>query len=116
MVNLEVYKTKLEEIRQFARENNVSEFEIDKALHNSFCILKTRNQKCSVLSCLKIIILILFMVIVCFVSFNWKFLAIIVMRNLQNSIYPTLKLLRKVAIPIIQHYPSLSGMIRLSFT
>ncbi|XP_031837872.1 uncharacterized protein LOC116429255 isoform X2 [Nomia melanderi] len=77
MVNLETYETELEKIRQNARENNISESDIDKMLTRSFRILE-------------------------------RFIAVMIMRNLQNSIYPGLKLLRKIAVPVIQHYPSLS--------
>ncbi|XP_076624232.1 uncharacterized protein LOC143343327 isoform X1 [Colletes latitarsis] len=106
MVNLELYKIKLEEIRQYARENDISESEIDATLQSSFRILKKKEKKC--VSCLKIMILISFVTIICFVSFDSRFLAVMIMRNLQNSIYPSLKLLRKIAMPIIQYYPSLS--------
>ncbi|XP_053976489.1 uncharacterized protein LOC128875146 isoform X1 [Hylaeus volcanicus] len=108
MVNLELYKLKLEEIKQYARENNISESEIQKTLENSFHVHKMRQKKYNASYCLKIMILVIFIIIVCFASINWKFLVIMTMRNLQNSIYPMLKLLRKTAMPIIHHYPSLS--------
>lgn len=109
---LEVYATKLEEIRQYARENDISESEIDRALQNSFRIVQKKRKRCRTY-CMRIMILILFMITICFVSLDRRFLTAIIMRNLQNSIYPGLKLLRKVAIPIIQHYPSMSGMFTL---
>ncbi|XP_076667193.1 uncharacterized protein LOC143368396 [Andrena cerasifolii] len=108
MVNLEVYKIKLENIRQYARENGISESDIDKTLQKSFQILESKSKPRGAACCVKLTILVLLVMIICFASFDRKFLAAIIMRNLQNSIYPGLKLLRKVAVPIIQRYPSLS--------
>lgn len=112
MVNLEVYKAKLEKIRRYARENGISESDIDETLQNSFKILESKRKPRGAACCVKLTIVVLLVMIVCFASFDRKFLAAIIMRNLQNSIYPGLKLLRKVAVPIIQHYPSLSGMFK----
>lgn len=108
MVNLEEYKSKLEQIRQHAQENGISESDIDQALQNSFCILERRNKKYGVSFCMKIVAVVIFFTIVCFVSFDQRFLVVMLVRNLQNSIYPGLKLLRKIAVPVIEQYPSLS--------
>ncbi|XP_076243078.1 uncharacterized protein LOC143184609 [Calliopsis andreniformis] len=107
-MTLEVYVAELEKIRQFARENGISESDIDKALQNSFQILEKKKKRCCTSFCTKFVLLILFLIIICFVSLDRRFLTAMIMRNLQNSIYPGLKVLRKVAVPIIQHYPSLS--------
>ncbi|XP_043512278.1 uncharacterized protein LOC122529849 isoform X2 [Frieseomelitta varia] len=108
MANLEVYKEQLQKIRQYARENGITENEIDKALQNSFRILEKKEKKVNLCFIVKSMFVILFIIIVCFISFDKKFLVVMLMRNLQNSIYPGLKLIRKIAIPVIQHYPSLS--------
>ncbi|XP_068986724.1 uncharacterized protein LOC117165963 isoform X2 [Bombus vancouverensis nearcticus] len=89
MVDLEVYKKQLKKIRQFARENDITENEINKALQNSFRTLEKKKKK---------------------VNFRFFMKSVMLLRNLQNSIYPGLKLLRKIAVPIIQHYPSLSEL------
>ncbi|PBC25594.1 hypothetical protein APICC_07310 [Apis cerana cerana] len=88
MVHLEEYKKELEKIYQCAHENGITETEINRILQNSFYILEKKNKKINFHIVIKIMLL----------------------RNLQNSIYPGLKLLRKIAIPIIQHYPSLSEL------
>lgn len=111
MANLEVYRKQLQKIRQYARENGITENEIDKALQNSFRTLEKKKKKINLCFIVKSMVVILFIIIVCFISFDKKFLVVMLMRNLQNSIYPGLKLLRKVAVPVIQHYPSLSGML-----
>ncbi|KZC09378.1 PREDICTED: uncharacterized protein LOC107187590 [Dufourea novaeangliae] len=108
MVNLEVYRSKLEAIRRYARENGISEIEIDNTLKKSFQILETRTKKYGVPCCIKTILVVFFMIIICFMSFDQRFIAVMIMRNLQNSIYPGLKLVRNIAMPIIQQYPSLS--------
>ncbi|KAK9304316.1 hypothetical protein QLX08_004302 [Tetragonisca angustula] len=108
MANLEVYKEQLQKIRHYARENGITENEIDKALQNSFRVLEKKEKKVNLCFIVKSMFVILFIIIVCFISFDKKFLIVMLMRNLQNSIYPGLKLIRKIAIPVIQHYPSLS--------
>ncbi|XP_076298979.1 uncharacterized protein LOC143218008 isoform X1 [Lasioglossum baleicum] len=108
MANLKLYKTKLEEIRQKARENDIPEIEIDKMLENSFRILEMRKTQRGTFCCSKITIIILLIVIACLIFFDRRFISVMIMRNLQNSIYPGLNLLRKIAVPIVQHYPSLS--------
>nr|XP_034191760.1 uncharacterized protein LOC117609476 isoform X1 [Osmia lignaria] len=108
MFHLGEYRNELERIRQYARKNGISDTDIDQALQKSFCILEKRNKKCAVSFCIKIIVVVLFITLVCFVTFDQRFLAVMLLRNLQNSIYPGLKLLRKIAVPVIKQYPSLS--------
>ncbi|XP_078042734.1 uncharacterized protein LOC144473058 isoform X1 [Augochlora pura] len=108
MVNLELYKSKLEEIRQKARNNDISEKEIDKMLNNSFRILELKRRQRGISCCTMLTIPILLIVIISLVFFDRRFISAMIMRNLQNSIYPGLKMLRKIAVPVIQHYPSLS--------
>lgn len=115
MVDLEVYKKQLKKIRQFARENDITDNEINKALQNSFRTLEKKEKKVNFRFFMKSMVTLLFIIIICFISFDKKFLGVMLLRNLQNSIYPGLKLLRKIAVPIIQHYPSLSGMLILQF-
>ncbi|XP_017757966.1 PREDICTED: uncharacterized protein LOC108549197 [Eufriesea mexicana] len=110
MVNLEVYKKQLEKIHQYARENGITDIEIDKALQNSFHILEKKNRKVNFCVHIKRVIIILFIIVMCFIFFDQKFLAAVLLRNLQNSIYPGLKLFRKIAVPIIQQHPSLSEL------
>ncbi|KAK9304317.1 hypothetical protein QLX08_004302 [Tetragonisca angustula] len=45
MANLEVYKEQLQKIRHYARENGITENEIDKALQNSFRVLEKKEKK-----------------------------------------------------------------------
>ncbi|XP_033360201.1 uncharacterized protein LOC117239044 isoform X3 [Bombus vosnesenskii] len=110
MVDLEVYKKQLKKIRQFARENDITDNEINKALQNSFRTLEKKKKKVNFRFFMKSMVTLLFIIIICFISFDKKFLGVMLLRNLQNSIYPGLKLLRKIAVPIIQHYPSLSEL------
>ncbi|CAK9814542.1 hypothetical protein ANTQUA_LOCUS8113 [Anthophora quadrimaculata] len=110
MVNLEIYKEKLEKIRQYARESGISEIEVDKSLQNCFHILEKKEKKCGIFFCVKNVIAIVFIIVTCFIFFDYKFVTVTLLRNLQNSIYPGLKLVRKIAVPIIQHYPSLSEL------
>lgn len=112
MVHLEEYKKELEKIYQCARENDITETEINRILQNSFYILEKKNKKIN-FHVIKSMVIILCIIVICFIFFDKKILAIVLLRNLQNSIYPGLKLLRQIAIPIIQHYPSLSGMLIL---
>lgn len=109
MVHLEEYKKELEKIYQCARENDITETEINRILQNSFYILEKKNKKIN-FHVIKSMVIILCIIVICFIFFDKKILAIVLLRNLQNSIYPGLKLLRQIAIPIIQHYPSLSEL------
>lgn len=111
MVNLGGYREKLKEIYEYARENDISEDEVDKILQNSFHVLEKRRKKHGLSLCMKSVVITLFTIIICFMYFDQKFLAVMLLRNLQTSIYPGLKLVRNVAVPIIQHYPSLSGTL-----
>ncbi|XP_076765390.1 uncharacterized protein LOC143432574 [Xylocopa sonorina] len=110
MANYEVYKDMLNNIRRYAHKNGISDTEIDKVLQESFHILEKKKQKFNIRFCLKCSITISFIIVASLISFDKKSMAIVLQRNLQNFIYPGLKLLRRIAVPIIQHYPSLSEL------
>lgn len=118
------YKKELINIRKIAKEElNLADNVIDKLFHDCISSLgkdsrditnnyeKTKcNIKNLLLSFLKyIFIFVLFIIVIFIVLHNHQPTFSLVLRNVQYFIYPGLKLLRILAIPIIQLFPNLSG-------
>lgn len=109
------YKRNVAKLRKSALAQNLTESEIDEIFKRSFDILKkeTKPKKsfpvkflCAVF---KVTFRLLFLVLIVYILLNFhQPTSSIVLRNVQGLIYPSLKILRFLAIPILERYPSLT--------
>ncbi|KAG7196724.1 hypothetical protein KM043_016062 [Ampulex compressa] len=112
-MDLDAYRESVELIKWYATKHKVSEVHTAEIFNNCFRALESKYGSSSngVFHITKIILTALCALFLClFVLSYQKSFGIIIARNLQNSIYPGLKILRKTAVPIIQYYPSLTEL------
>lgn len=114
---LKIYVKRVNKIRKYARSSNLSDKEINILFEECFHSLKTnknadeRNkfQKCSIFA-LKTILILTSIFIICYVIINvHKPTASVILQNVQSLIYPGFSLLRYLSVPILKHFPSLTG-------
>ncbi|XP_012543179.1 uncharacterized protein LOC105840710 [Monomorium pharaonis] len=115
MVDLNEYRESVQQIRRYAAVHNVSEEQTSKIFQACFRQLEAKYaRKSSSKSSrpLRIILSLALVTIVllCLLNYNQNWLNAVFIRISQNSIYPALYLLRKVAIPFISLYPSLTEL------
>lgn len=111
MVDLDEYREGVRQIKLYAAAHDVSEAQTSEIFQACFRQLEAKYAKKSNKSSrsLRIILsLALTAIVLSCLCQNW--LNIIFIRISQNSIYPVLYVLRKVAVPFISLYPSLSGL------
>lgn len=114
MVELDEYRERVQQIRQYAIDHNITEAQTLEIFQACFRQLEAEYSKKSN-RLRRSLRFAFFFVFISFVAvllylYNQKWLNDIFIRISQNSIYPALYILRKVAIPIISLYPSLSGL------
>lgn len=106
------YKKGVKEIKDFAASHDISEDEVDKIFQECFQLLETRTST-KIQLLFKIFKIILVILIFSFTSllvlYNHPLTHSIFLRNLQEYIYPGLRMFRKLAVPIISAYPSMTG-------
>lgn len=113
---LEKYKTEVQKLRQAAKGLNLTDEDVNNMFEECFRQLNPDYQreikkKSSIIFVLKILFYIIIVFLSLFILLNHHQPTIsLVLRNVQSLIYPGLKLLRLLAIPVIQFFPSLSGM------
>lgn len=115
MANLSAYKQQIRLIKQYAFEHNISESQTTEMFNKCFQMLEIKYSKktWSIFKLLKYITTFIFALLIIFIGlYNHPSYNTMVLRNLQSSIYPGLKILRKIALPIIERYPMLSGIIK----
>ncbi|KAF7991494.1 hypothetical protein HCN44_008806 [Aphidius gifuensis] len=109
------YQYQISLIRKYAKEINISEDETTQIFKN--CFTKITNEK----KPLKKLFIIFKIIKICFIIFlsllsvgiilyNHPTIHNMVLRHLQNFIYPGFKLLRELSVPIIIKYPSLTEL------
>ncbi|XP_018335085.1 uncharacterized protein LOC112906734 [Agrilus planipennis] len=117
---LELYKSNVEEIRKYASNCNISDEEIDGIFQNclkKICKRPHIHQKNSY-NCykcasffIKIIFSIIFLSVIIYITLNvHQATSSIVLRNVQSFIYPGLKLLRFLSVPIISKFPWMTSL------
>ncbi|XP_011136473.1 uncharacterized protein LOC105181417 [Harpegnathos saltator] len=112
MINLDEYTERIRLIRQYALDHNVSEIQTTDIFRTCFQQLETKySRKPSTLAnLLKLSCLLIFASFILLTLCSQKWLSDILVRLCQNSIYPSLYILRKVAVPVMSLYPSLSEL------
>ncbi|XP_062534109.1 uncharacterized protein LOC134203246 [Armigeres subalbatus] len=90
-------------VRNYFHNNNIINYIFDK--HTSRILLKT------VIDRKKKIINFIFVLLTLFIVFSYKHeVSTVVLRNIQSFIYPGMRVWRKVTVPIIANYPSLTEL------
>ncbi|EFN68816.1 hypothetical protein EAG_15896 [Camponotus floridanus] len=112
MVDLNEYRESVRQIRQYAAEHNVSEAQTSEIFQACFRQLEAKYSKKSnrLSRPLRCAFLFLFISIISLHLYDQRWLNDAFVRISQNSIYPVLYALRKLAIPIVSLYPSLSEL------
>lgn len=116
MVNQEVlrdYSSSIKNLKREAANAGISEEDFKKLYFESLKTLEkserpssltiVRNNKLKIISVLLLV----------FALFNFKYVYSSFVCNLQEYIYPGLRLLRKISIPFISLFPALSGILVL---
>ncbi|XP_075212572.1 uncharacterized protein LOC142319315 isoform X2 [Lycorma delicatula] len=115
MIN--IYKREVETLKNLGRSWNMSEKEIDKVIEDSIDFFKNQKQKSGTvylnLFCLqsmwRVLLSSLFLVLVLSSLIIYKkSVQNIIERNVQEIIYPGMKLFRKLMLPVIKTFPSLT--------
>jgi len=112
MVNLDEYRQRVQQIRKYATDHDVSKEGTSEIFQTCFQQLEAKYPKRSnkLLRIVLLFILLAFISIILLQLYNQRCLNDVFIRISQNSIYPALYILRKVAVPIISLYPTLSGL------
>lgn len=109
------YKNDVENLRKCAKTLNLSDEEIDKLFDECFSKLnKEQLKESSFVSRLLQFFKVLFMfttvlLLIFILLYHHQPTLSLVLRNVQGFIYPGLKILRLLALPVIKLFPSLSG-------
>ncbi|XP_003425658.1 uncharacterized protein LOC100680523 [Nasonia vitripennis] len=105
------YKKEIDNIVNYAKKNNISEEQVNKIFNECFYLLETKSSSRLqfILKFIKWLTIISFLLITSgFVLYNHPKTHNILLRNVQNLIYPGLRIFRKFAVPVITVYPSLT--------
>ena len=119
------YEQEVKKLRRLGKEWRLKETDIDEIIHESFHFLKDHCDKesdkslnrrsrseslCSLKFTLKLVVLVVLMFLgTClFISYH-KPTYNVVVRNVQELIYPTMKCLRRITLPIVKAFPSITG-------
>ncbi|XP_026765420.2 uncharacterized protein LOC113523619 isoform X2 [Galleria mellonella] len=115
MVNeelLQEYSYSIQRLKRQCTEKGMSEEEFKKLYYHSLAFIEMQNQ--SVVTSRQRVgkrykLLLAAVIVICIV-YNFKFIYSCVVCNLQDYIYPGLRLLRRISIPFISLFPSITDM------
>lgn len=114
---LQQYKNDVNNLRKCAKELNLNDEEVTQAFKDCFKILNSENVSSSKHAQKYLTILKLFSIFILSLLFIYILLNVhqptssLVLRNVQGLIYPGLKVLRFLSVPVIKKFPSLTGPI-----
>ncbi|XP_057335708.1 uncharacterized protein LOC130674408 isoform X1 [Microplitis mediator] len=114
MINYKNYENYINEIRNYAKISEVSDKELDKIFDECFDELEkqiySKRGICNlIIKLIKIFLILSFLLFIFFVVIYYNpYLRSFFLRNLQNYIYPGFYIFRKLAVPVITRYPSLT--------
>lgn len=123
------YEHEVQKLRRLGKELRLTDIDIDEIIHHSFHLLrdqhmKTENVKsssdkiptksvrsfCSIPLIIKVIVIVLLTLTVgCFLISYHKPTYNLVVRNVQELIYPIMKFLRRITLPMVRALPSVTG-------
>ncbi|PSN29002.1 hypothetical protein C0J52_26729 [Blattella germanica] len=120
------YEQEVKKLRRLGKELRLRDSDIDEIIHESFNFLQEHNERqsdistvknstkcrnilCSFTFILKLFILILLsLFLTCLVMTYHKPTYNLVVRNVQELIYPTMKCLRRLTLPVVRAFPSIT--------
>lgn len=111
-MNTNHYKKEIDNIINYAKKNDISEEQVNKIFNECFHLLETKSSSRLkfILRFIKWLTIISFVLVSSgFVLYNHPKTHNILLRNVQNFIYPGLRIFRKFAVPVITVYPFLTG-------
>ncbi|XP_012279722.1 uncharacterized protein LOC105699377 [Orussus abietinus] len=111
MKYLNEYERYVVEIRSYAKENNITETEINEIFEDCFCLLKRKYAKRTIdlAKIVRIVVASILILCLCLVFiYNHPYSHRFLLRNLQDFIYPGMRVLRKFAVPVITTFPWLT--------
>lgn len=113
------YAEESQKLRNIGKNLHLTDTDIDRIIDESFKFLETEyaskqvSQKCSLFRRKNIIIfsaVIGVLAFLCFyTSYQRKSVHAYIVRNFQVLVYPAMKLLRKIMLPVIEKFPALTG-------
>ncbi|XP_046995356.1 uncharacterized protein LOC124607182 isoform X1 [Schistocerca americana] len=122
---LTYYEEESEKLRVFARNRGLDDGNINKIVHKSLHGYVYKNVDCSekqsllntfirkysaLLSLLKLLFVLVFIVTGVFIAQLYQKSAVnFIIRNVQELIYPAMKVLRFVSLPLVTNFPSISA-------
>ncbi|XP_022187861.1 uncharacterized protein LOC111046589 [Nilaparvata lugens] len=114
---LNSYKKDVDSIKRLGKEWNLNNDEIDQVLFDAFLCLETERlqKKCSsyslksLLSWRSILLILAVFTVLSSAYIHKKTLQNVVERNVQEMIYPGMKVFRKMMLPLVRTFPSLSA-------
>lgn len=117
VADLGEYERMVRRLRELAKERGISESVVRRAFEETFAKLERRHPRRVVRSRSRVLSLLPFLFLglafACAVScprFDGRSVRSAILRNLQSSIYPGLRLLRRLGVPVLERYPSLSEL------
>ncbi|XP_044592286.1 uncharacterized protein LOC123270352 [Cotesia glomerata] len=115
MINLKNYCNYIDQIRKYAKRSDISETELEKIFDECFDDIEKKFKKnkrgiCNVICKLLQLFLIVnfFLLLLLIVIYHDPHLRSFFLRNLQSYIYPGFYIFRKLAVPVITRYPTLT--------
>ncbi|XP_014211584.1 uncharacterized protein LOC106641617 [Copidosoma floridanum] len=105
------YKIEVQSILSYALNNNIPPEQADKIFQECFCLLdiKVHSRIITALKWLKFVgTLFCVIFLSTFILYNHPQTHSLLLRNLQGYIYPGFRIFRKLAVPVISTYPSLT--------
>lgn len=123
------YEHEVQKLRRLGKELRLTDIDVDEIIHHSFHLLqghhmKTENVKSSSdkiptksvrsfysfqLIVKIIVIVFLTLIVACFFITYHKPTYNLVVRNVQELIYPIMKCLRRMTLPVVRALPSVTG-------
>lgn len=121
---LKTYKREIEALKEQGKEWGLSEEEVNFAYGESLLYLKdkfpalyNRNpEDCPTRKRRLLRFIIIFLIIITGICYGLSYhkpTHNFVERNIQEAIYPFMKLYRKITLPLIEWFPSLTGNLKI---
>ena len=110
-MDLNQYKKKIQDLEKYAIKHGIPKNQVEKEFKMCLKTLKaTSSVKATICQFFKFCSYVCFGILICIlILYNHPQTHNVLLRNLQNFIYPGLRIFRKAAIPVISTYPYLSG-------
>lgn len=117
---LRKFRERLNNLRIYAKETNVSDAEVEEIFKNGIILLKETqitttlphnvSKKKTIISFVKYSLVVLSIVFLIYILLNvHQPTSSIVLRNVQGLIHPGFKFLRSISVPIIEMFPILTS-------